>query len=433
MEEASCDFESAMEPQSSFSLEQNLQPDPENWADFDASPTKASSTNCPPQTNPQSTSSQSSLFETFDSSWKTWILNSGGGSCSLENQVINTSQEEDVWTSQLLPLQDHTTLSRKIPVLRRNPRDSFYQLHLSRPANSDYNHYQMAYTENDTSDPTSLHLSNEEWITQRRRRDGQLQRRFQQEVEQMFIQQQVFRSSSEHRIMQRIVADGQMLLSYEPQAMELNGTDDSDESLQQHSPQRIRARRMPVSSQARRERFQHWSTTAVQLSLDLALVPWRMIFRSDSVVDNSQMDQENERSTSSTHGMVWSEQGEGRFFLDSLEQESQDPSFSWPSGQGWHPRQEESSHEDDIEGDESSDLSGRTRYWSTGTAMETDFDSCCSLPPPLILETDDTEEPWENASMQFPSLGEEDPHQYEFMPTAEDPLFPEEPFADSFQ
>ena len=212
MEEKVCDSEAAMMEAVPSTLP-TVSSDPnaanlENWADFESASVHSSKSLDASPT--PTTSLQTPSFEKFDSSWHSWILGGAGsnGSLSFENRMpATTSQEDDVWMSQLLPLQDHNEQQapRSVPALRRNPRDDSYHLR-------QYHRYQAAYTQQ-VIDASSAyqHLSNEEWIAQRRRREGHLQRRFQQEVEQMFVQQHVVRTPSDHRILQRRWPDAAQL------------------------------------------------------------------------------------------------------------------------------------------------------------------------------------------------------------------------------
>jgi len=455
----------------------------ENWADFE-SLSFGSSTISHHQQTVTSTS-----FVAFESSWHSWLL-VDNRHFSNRAEVPLPGDEEDCWMSQLLPLQQHR--SRKIPLLRRNPRDNNlfqrapHDTALSRGV-SQYHHYQAAYIAylNDDIHNSSPgeYLSNEEWVAQRRRREWCLRRRYQKEVENLMlsVQQVVMsslddmnewermrRNSDQHQFFQRMVADGQTLLSYEPhhgtagpaQGTATNEVESAsethdlgaDQTLQANEQQnmsslshgrprqRFRARRTPVSSQARRDVFHHWTMSAVQLSLDLVLVPWRMVFRNDNESPLS----DNATHTVSMETIPISSEGEGSVDEDTIRRipSSEAVSLSngdsgdiftesptWPSGPGWREDQEDGSEEDDdVDHDNTSVTSSGTRYWSTGTAMETDYDSSCSSSLSAPPERQD----WENGLIQFPSVEEEDPHQYEFLLTPEDPLFPEDPFAESF-
>jgi hypothetical protein len=463
----------------------------ENWANFELVTISASST--------ISFDCQPASFVVFESSWHAWLL---GGNRSFNNNVSTISsvpvEDDDGWMSQLLPLRhQHTKTSnhrstRKIPPLQRNPRDCtiHHRFHadsgLFDHSTSHYHHYQAAYSanvnamEDNNLDPVSgEHLSNEEWIAQRRRRDGRLRRRYQQEVEHMLGLEQVIVSSSpedvsnranldQQRFVRRIVADGQILLSMDTQS-ENNasiGTLQTNRSIPEHeilgteaistsivdpssttlSPQvrprqRFRARRAPVTSQARRELFQHWSSSAVQRSLDVVLVPWRMVFRNDgdpnSVevpsadhnwsmleltddVDRSISDDLSGRAISSEANSI------------SLEDEAVHELPPWPSGRGWQWGQDDESQgsaDDDYQ--DSDESTGGTGYWSTGTAMETYYSSSSSASSAVYQDDRGAEEWVDGLAQRFPSLEEEDPLQYEFMPTPEDPLFPDDPFPEN--
>mmetsp|Transcript_7246 Transcript_7246/g.13234 ORF Transcript_7246/g.13234 Transcript_7246/m.13234 type:complete len:150 (+) Transcript_7246:271-720(+) len=105
--------------------------------------------------------------------------------------------------------------------------------------------------------------------------------------------------------------------------------------------------------------------------------------------------------------------------------------------------------DDDDDDDGLSDRSGRTQYWSTGTAMETDEDSSSSFAPRdsvtnsvgNVGASDDSSlvhmNEWGDEIEQIPSTEDEEEEegglrQYEFMPSVEDPLFPDDPFEGGF-
>lgn len=386
---------------------------------------------------------------------------------------------------------------------------------------SHYHHYQAAYVANaggnwihsssDSGGPSFFgdhHLSNEEWIAQRRRRDGRLRRRYQQEVEHMLGLEQVVVTSpppsgslspsaaaatpgsdldQQQRFVRRIVADGQTLLSnHDSPSVQSDASENSDNSSSGNlesgvapttttmeeattttvrPSHRFHPRRPHRTSQARREQFQHWSSSAVQRSLDMMLVPWRMVFRNDdndedpavvaaaaavtvessdnsqnimteiAVADQSFSDDMSGRAISSEAN---SSMSHGEEYYD----ENTNSMSPWPSGRGWRVGQDEDNSRFDENGGDSDDSTGGTGYWSTGTAMETDYEtSSCGDGSSFTShhhhqqEQDDGRQAtteWVDGLTGFPSVEEEDPHQYEFMPTPEDPLFPEDPFSEHF-
>jgi hypothetical protein len=494
----------------------------ENWADFEAT---SSSPCChihyEQQQQQQQSSSTFVVFET--SSWYSWILGTGRTPSPLTPLAPSASiviDDDDGWMSRLLPLQQQQqqlqnqksfplSSTRKTPLLRKNPRDMNSHFSSYRTT-THYQFYQAAYianTNNSNNNDDSLepnvgeHLSNEEWIFQRRRRERRIRRRYQQEVEHMLGIQQVFRSNlddmnewnmarrrvDQHLFMQRLVADGQILLdtgttddsstsSEESRTEQMPNSPDVDEDLnndisvtneqhveeqstavtdqsgafprhqhlqpqqpptpppprtQHQRPQhRLRARRLPVTSQARRDRFHHWSASAIQLSLDLVLIPWRMVFQSD---DDRAIDVSVSTSANDSFGEAVPSESERSASEEDL----------WSSTRGWRQDQnvaeyDGDSYDDDDDDDGISLRSDGTQYWSTGTAMETDYDSSsyeegrgATHAAELISEDADTDhgEDWESdLAAQFPITEEEDPHQYEFLPTPEDPLFPDDPF-----
>jgi len=337
--------------------------------------------------------------------------------------------------------------------------------------------------------------------------------------------QQVFRSNLDdmnewdrarrqvdrHRFMQRLVADGQVLLS---SAAELefrmddsysdgveatmqsphmndhadNMDDDSYRAEQSsrvgslqpspptssHPPQpriprqRVRARRLPMSSHARRDRFHHWSSSAIQLSLDIILVPWRAVFRNDNLNDSHERssfsngsNSHNVSSSTNSNGNMGTSFRDGGSlsagYVDSTRRASSSEdlldltgSDVWTSGRGWRHREDNDPSDDDDDDDDGlSDRSGRTQYWSTGTAMETDEDSSSSFAPRdsvtnsvgNVGASDDSSlvhmNEWGDEIEQIPSTEDEEEEegglrQYEFMPSVEDPLFPDDPFEGGF-
>jgi hypothetical protein len=284
------------------------------------------------------------------------------------------------------------------------------------------------------------------------------------------------RRVDQHRFMQRLVADGQILLaSTASTGRAIDDGDiniDSNESHNQLSqsqpnvdrdenhvetvttteqtsedrptsemeqqPQRTqrprhrsRARRLPVTNQARRDRFLHWSSSAIQLSLDLVLIPWRTVFRSD---DDSMNDGNNVNPSINTNHRV-------RESAPSDSERSSSEEDLWASTRGRRQYQGGAEYDDDDSYDDDdgdgSLRSGGTQYWSTGTAMETDYEDSINEEDENIDNEDlnthaneeDEEEEWESdLAAQFPATEEEDPHRYEFLPMPEDPLFPDDPF-----
>jgi hypothetical protein len=471
----------------------------ENWANFELVTISASSTISLDHLFPTRDSSSPTSFVVFESSWHAWLL---GDNCRFNSDMstipsVSAEDDECGWMDQLLPLRHQQTHdSRKIPLLQRNPRD-YTVHHRFLAGTSHYHHYQAAYVANPSGDvdeispSTGEHLSNEEWIAQRRRRDGRLRRRYMQELEHMLGLEQVVVSSAEDpnssgtnsdqpRVVHRIVSDAQTLLNLdsdrdnatlsmapEPYTRQLNqytthtGINLNQERLSddtvvhpasamvstpERPPQqqlRFRARRPPVTSQARREQFQHWSSSAVQRSLDVVLVPWRMVFRNedDQVAVVPTIRHGSTEFAGEDADRSFSDDMSGRAISSeansiSLEDERGNELPSWPSGRGWRWGSTDYSiddmdddHDDNHGNSDSS--SGRTRYWSTGTAMETDYESSSCSPSSCQGDRFEVED-WVEGLMQFPSVEEEDPHQYEFMPTPEDPLFPDDPFSESF-
>jgi hypothetical protein len=473
----------------------------ENWANFELVTISASSTISFDNRFPTGDSSTTS-FVVFESAWHAWLL---GETYTLNSNLSTlpsvSVDDEDGWMDQLLPLRHQQTHDRrKIPLLQRNPRDQTVH-HRFLAGTSHYHHYQAAYVANSSVDvngitpSTGEHLSNEEWIAQRRRRDGRLRRRYMQEVEQMLGLEQVVISSPEEsssttnldqlRFVRRNMSDGQTLLSIdsdrdndyhistapERYTRQLNQTpmnsntstnqerlaDDgvehatstivsTHEQPRQQPQLRFRARRPTVASHARIEQFQHWSSSAVQRSLDVVLIPWRMVFRNEDdqgTIDGAVVPTNRPHSTASAAEDIdrsFSDDMSGRAISSeansiSHEDERGNDLPPWPSGRGWRWGPTDDSvndMDDDHDDDGNSDTSsGRTRYWSTGTAMETDYDS--SSYSSSLCQGDRREmEEWVDGLIQFPPVEEEDPHQYEFMPTPEDPLFPDDPFSESF-
>ena len=511
----------------------NSSDSPNNWANFESSETSTPSCCCHDNNNNQSSSS--STFVVFETtSWYSWILGTRTGRSSTTTAAVaplpststddDDDDDDDGWTSRLLPLQQQQhqpqktipslpSSSKKTPLLRRNPRDNVNNSHYSlyRTTTTRYQFYQAAYVANNNNNNNASsydnnnnnnnsgeHLSNEEWIFQRRRRERRIRRRYQQEVEHMLGIHQVFRSNlddmnewdrarqrvDQHRFMQRLVADGQILLantaatggavyddgeniddpneSHNQQNQNQPNVDQHEDNVEtivtleqiseeqptteiEHQQQqqqqqqqtqrprhRSRARRIPVTNQARRDRFLHWSSSAIQLSLDLVLIPWRTVFRSD---DDSMNDENHQNPSINTNHSI----------RESIPSESERSSLEedlWASTRGWRQHQAGAEYEDDDDSyeddDDGSHRSGGTQYWSTGTAMESDYEDSINeddnidnedLNTHVDDDDEDEEEHWENdLATQFPVTEEEDPHQYAFLPTPEDPLFPDDPF-----
>eukprot|EP00539_Tryblionella_compressa_P008625 CAMPEP_0178769816 /NCGR_PEP_ID=MMETSP0744-20121128/21043_1 /TAXON_ID=913974 /ORGANISM="Nitzschia punctata, Strain CCMP561" /LENGTH=365 /DNA_ID=CAMNT_0020426117 /DNA_START=65 /DNA_END=1163 /DNA_ORIENTATION=+ len=348
------------------------------------------------------------------------------------------------------------------------------------------------------------HLSNEEWVTQRRRRERRLRRRYQQEAEHMLGIQQVFRSNLDdmnewdrarrqvdrHRFMQRLVADGQVLLS---SAAELefrmdDSYSDGVEATMQSPHMNDHADNMDddsyptatdTTSTSSSETIAHeFSCPSGSLS---SLVVFSYTAFSGyylgpvaSGISNDNLNDSHERSSfsngSNSHNVSSSTNSNGNMgtsfrdggslsagYVDSTRRASSSEdlldltgSDVWTSGRGWRHREDNDPSDDDDDDDDGlSDRSGRTQYWSTGTAMETDEDSSSSFAPRdsvtnsvgNVGASDDSSlvhmNEWGDEIEQIPSTEDEEEEegglrQYEFMPSVEDPLFPDDPFEGGF-
>lgn len=468
----------------------------ENWANFDSLSLPVSW--CDPR-KPHSPTA-SAAFEEFESStWNFWVVSHRSGhEDGEEDDVVGT------WMSRLLP-------SRSTPLLRRNPRDSHRRCPFVR-RNAFYGHNQH--------NSMGEHLSNEEWIAQRRRRERSLRQRYQQEAERQLgmPQEQIFfRSESNpddihewgrarRSVDQRLLflqrdditnmVDGQILLSNgalveEEERPEQNPSNDpplplaergaeistqqsraaqstgpghtSTQEASRHPELRHRARLAPVTVQARRDRIRHWSSSAAYLSLDLVLLPWRLVARNanenDTIRNNvgndhsrdgtiSYSDERGETSSnayhedhdgvSSTRGVNSSSSGSSSVVetIGYVDHMTELPPF--PSGGGWR-------HDQDVDYDD--DGSRASRFWSTGTAMETDSDSSVDTDG-SNCDMDDREQRYREETMptdmalvdiavfrnEWPPSDDNLLRLYDATddPTIDDTLFPDDPFPDLF-
>jgi hypothetical protein len=257
-----------------------------------------------------------------------------------------------------------------------------------RDVNVNYQNFYNAYSNSSSAQtaPSAAvageHLSNEEWIAQGRRRERRQQRRrLQQQREaerdgngiQVVYRDEDFQPFAVERLEQ-----GDSLLQQQESEQQrlqleiLHAVEDQEQQEAESSPRwrrrvtnrRQHARRLPVTTEARRERLSHWSTAVGRAS-------WRLL-KSPFVAVASTISRGDRRLASTEH----EETGSDATVVNLRERELIDET-AFSGGRGWHHRRPVDENFDSDHGPSSyySDEDDSTAYWSTGTAMETDWDS----------------------------------------------------------
>ena len=260
--------------------------------------------------------------------------------------TASDNSDADAWVDRLLT---PTTTSASPSSIAASPRDR------ASAGNGTYNYFYAAMAAADGE-----HLSNEEWIAQRQRRQERLlrQRRWQYEP-------QIFRSPEEQALsshLQNATIDRNILLRNAATA------DPFGESIrpQGRRLRRWRARQIPITPHAQRERLDHWYTSLILASWRAIKYPFRFIVRAgNNNIDHEQSTIHGQPPSTTSNG----ERGHEETIPGGLIVEyppddvDQDQIYS---GEGWWRDQPEDDDDD------------ATARWSTGTAMETDSDSSYS-------------------------------------------------------
>jgi hypothetical protein len=175
------------------------------------------------------------------------------------------------------------------------------------------------------------------------------------------------------------------------------------------------ARQMPVSAQAQRERWNHRSLSLLANSLRLVIHPWQAFSERIEVTPSS-----NERMPS------WVEQDDDFNSHHESSVDTGENDLYWDRGNGrtWSQDEQEIEEEDD----------NATSYWSSGTAMETDYDSNSSRSlggcrEVVSLFSMIPAEQNSNSSEAMSSSSVEPNQDHASPRSCEDSLFQEDPFA----
>ena len=241
----------------------------------------------------------------------------------------------DAWVQTLFPQQSSSPIESSSLLV--NPRDWA-------EVGANYNFFYAAAAANDGGE----HLSNDEWIVQRRRQERFLQiRQGQNDVSSEL--QVVFRSDHQRHdpSSSSILVEREVLLLSEEEEEE----EEEEESAwrrERRRHRRWRARQLPVTVHAHRERIHHWSSSAIQFSLRILQFPLLLfVLIPNQMRSRRHREQQRDTAEIAREGLA----------------HSPPPHTEWNmSGQGWRWGQDDDSRDG-------------THYWSTGTAIETDYGS----------------------------------------------------------